>query len=81
MISTHTWLNLVAGMAIFSTVVVCCTVTLALLHMVHSLHQDTKSAARLGQTYQVAARQSVAGQPACDSPCTCLNQCFGSGSA
>ena len=48
--SMCTWLNLATGMAIFSTVVVGCLVTLALLQAQHSLHQATTSAARPGQT-------------------------------
>ena len=54
--STCTWLNLAVGMSIFSTVVLGCLVTLALLQAAHSLHQATTSVANPGQTKWAATR-------------------------
>ena len=71
--STRTWLNLAARMSIFSTVVVGCVVTLALLQAAHSLHQDTTSAARPGQTKRAATSHHLACRPAWESQCMCSN--------
>ena len=69
--STCTWLNLAAGMSIFSTVVVGCMVILAWLQAAHSLHQATTSVARPGQTKWAATSPRVARRPAWKSSCAC----------
>ena len=68
--STCTWLNLAVGMSIFSTVVLGCLVTLALLQAAHSLHQVTTSVAKPGQTKRAATSHRVARRLAWESSCT-----------